>query len=269
VSARVASLPMYDVPELRPATDALWAAIADGLERRGQGGVPAVLERGRPLESVWLDPELLLGQTCGYCVTHALRGRVRLVATPIYAAPGCEGSSYASYIVVPRSSPAARLEDLRGRVAGINNEDSHSGMNALRHAVAPFHRDGRFFDRVEVSGGHRANLELLAAGAIDVAAIDCVSFALLERVIPGTIAAVRVIGRTPAVPGTPLITRAGASDAEVEGLRAAVGEAIAVGAPGAAGVLLIEGVETVPLERYAAIDALEDEAASRGYASLG
>ncbi|MEO1530805.1 MAG: phosphate ABC transporter substrate-binding protein, partial [Pseudomonadota bacterium] len=86
---------MYDLPALRPQTDALWAGIAAGLRARGVNA-PGALTRAADVHAPWRDPALLLGQTCGYPFWHALRGHVRLVATPVYAAPGCDGSTYRS-----------------------------------------------------------------------------------------------------------------------------------------------------------------------------
>ncbi len=41
----IASLPMYDFKELRPAHDALWSAIADRLMAAGITNVPTRLTR--------------------------------------------------------------------------------------------------------------------------------------------------------------------------------------------------------------------------------
>ena len=60
----LAALPMYDWPELRPATDRLWAAVRDGLRQRGVAA-PEGLTRDVGLMAGWTDPGLVLGQTCG------------------------------------------------------------------------------------------------------------------------------------------------------------------------------------------------------------
>ncbi len=68
--------------------------------------VPAALERGRDRDEQWRSPDLLLSQTCGYPLTHALAGRVDLVATPCYGVRGCEGADYRSLVVVARAGKA-------------------------------------------------------------------------------------------------------------------------------------------------------------------
>ena len=45
----VASLPMYDLPELQAANDELWRAIAERLRAVGFKGVPPLWDMERPL----------------------------------------------------------------------------------------------------------------------------------------------------------------------------------------------------------------------------
>ncbi|MDP2734302.1 MAG: hypothetical protein Q8O63_14555, partial [Hoeflea sp.] len=49
-----ASLPMYDWPEIRAATDAVWAAIRSELSQRGIDA-PARLDRSADPEPLWSD----------------------------------------------------------------------------------------------------------------------------------------------------------------------------------------------------------------------
>lgn len=253
---------MYDPPELAAHTDDLWAAIARALAVRGVRA-PSTLTRDR---EVWTDPALVLSQTCGYVFTHRLRGAARLVATPRYTAPGCDGPRYCSMIVVSRTSPARTLEDLRGRVAAVNQLESHSGMNVLRHVIAPLAEGGRFFSRVILSGGHRASLEAVGRGDADVATIDCVTHALLARAVPDLVAHTRVLAETPRVPGLPLITRLGIPGDELGTLREAlldVAEDPALSRTRRA--LLWDGLDVLPESAYDELDAMEAAAIARGY----
>ncbi|HET8727404.1 MAG TPA: PhnD/SsuA/transferrin family substrate-binding protein, partial [Alphaproteobacteria bacterium] len=168
---RRASLPMYDLPELREATDAWWHGLAAALRREGLQGVPAALTRSPDPATDWTDLDLLLSQACGYPLVHDFADRLQPVATPRYAVPGCEGALYCSRIVVGRASPAERLEDLRGRVCAVNGWDSQSGWNALAAAAASLAPDGRFFAGALVTGSHAASLAAVAEGRAAVAAI--------------------------------------------------------------------------------------------------
>ena len=61
---QIAQLPMYDWPEVRAATDALWAKIHTALQKRSVGS-PDTLDREKSRDTTWLSPQLLLSQTCG------------------------------------------------------------------------------------------------------------------------------------------------------------------------------------------------------------
>jgi len=265
----IASLPMYDWPEVREATDGLWQGIARHLAASGFAGVPQTLERGREPCEQWRSPGLLLSQTCGYPLTHALAGAVDLIATPCYGVRGCEGADYCSLVVVARASKAAGLTDLRGRTAAYNSDDSMSGMLALKAVVAPLSRGGRFFGRVIESGSHLASMRAVAAAEADVATIDCVSFALAERHHPALVRRLRVIAETPRVPGLPLITARGRPDPERARLARALAEAFADPASAAARAdVFIAGLEFTSLSAYQRILDLEAAADATGYTRL-
>lgn len=173
-SASLASLGMYDLPELRSANDLLWATLAEHLAAEGVEA-PAALTRGRPLAGVWRDPALLLAQTCGYPLMAELRGSVQLVATPRYLAEGCQGPFYRSAIVVAAGASAQTLEDLRGSRCAVNELNSNSGMNLLRAEISAIAGGREFFGHIRLTGAHAASLEVVARGEADVAAIDCVT----------------------------------------------------------------------------------------------
>src|SRR3546814_17447446 len=64
-------------------------------------------------------------QPCGSPVVHSFSRLIRPVATPCYSAPGCDGPAYRSLVVVRSGDPAARIEELRGRICAVNAWDSH------------------------------------------------------------------------------------------------------------------------------------------------
>jgi ABC-type phosphate/phosphonate transport system substrate-binding protein len=261
-----AGLPMYDVPELREATDAWWSGLARALRSEGIAGVPDALARPPHIEEIWSSEDLLLSQTCGYNMVAHWRDRLTYVATPCYTAPGCEGPLYSSVILAPATSPEQTLEDLRGSRCVINGYGSHSGCNALRATVAPLARGGRFFGSVTVSGSHAQSIAVLERGEADVAAIDCVVYALITRARPELSDRVRAIGRTVSAPVGPYVTRRDVSDDFVRRLRRGLAQAIQDPrlAP-AREALLLDGFEILPSERYAEIARLERDALERRY----
>ena len=264
-----ASLPMYDLPELRWATDRWWAGLARAFEDAGMADVPATLDRGADYAAIWRRPDLLFSQTCGYPLMHELRGRVRLVATPRYSAPGCAGAEYCSVVLVRRDDGAGDIARLRGARCAVNGLDSQSGYSALRTLVAPHAERGRFFGEVTVSGGHCASIELVASGRADVAAVDCVTHGLLSRQRPAAVADVRVLCRTAAAPNLPFITGPAADDDLLGRLRAGLEQAFADCALAEAReALMLAGCEFLPLAAYERILDIEREAFALGYRAV-
>ncbi len=261
---RLASLPMYDLPELRSVTDAWWRGLAGAFRRQGIEDVPDALDRSGSDDRAQKE-RLLLGQCCGYDLVRK-RGTLRLVATPAYVSPHCRGPLYRSVIVVADSSPAARLEDLRGQNCAINMACSHSGHTALRHAIAaldgpPADDGGRFFRRVEVSGSHVGSLDRVRTGRADCTSVDCVTFALLARHRPKALEGLRVLAESAEAPGLPYVTSAAADEDLVARLRDGLSMALADPALAAArDALLIGGIEVLPLSAYDRIAAMEAEA---------
>jgi ABC-type phosphate/phosphonate transport system substrate-binding protein len=102
-----------------------------------------------------------------------------------------------------------------------------------------------------------------------VAALDCVSYAHLQRLDPETTAALRVLGWTPSSPSLPLITAAATDDDTLHKLR--TGLAALAADPALAAVraeLLLGGFDLDPAHDYAAVLRLEQQAAEAGYSTL-
>lgn len=269
-AGRIASLAMYrDPPAVAAATRALWMHLRDGLRESGIADAPERLDEAIAHDIAWLDPRLLLAQTCGYPFARWLRGRVRLVGTPVYDHPGCAGAMTGSFVIVRADSPASSVADLRGTPAAINDRLSNSGMNLLRHLVAPYARDGRFFGRVIESGGHVASVALVADGDAAVAAIDCVTYGNLARFAPERLAGTRILAETAKTPGLPYITRATASEREVAALRDTLSRVAED--PAAASIretLGLRGFEVLPESAYDAVLEIERKAISLDYSRL-
>ena len=217
---RLSNIAMYTgQPPLVAATDALWAHIRDRLRKAGAAGVPETLEKDITHDGAWVRSGLLLAQTCGFPYVKRLRGRVQLVATPVYDLPGCDGPSMQSFIIVRKDSPAEALADLRGVTAAINDPGSNSGTNLFRAAIAPLAENGRFFSRVVETGGHLISIDAVSSGKADVAAIDCITFGNAKRFDPDRVAGVRILAETVSGPGLPFITGMETSAQELTLLR--------------------------------------------------
>ncbi len=269
MAERYASLPMYDLPQLRAATDDWWAGLARHFRIAGVAGVPDTLTRPAEGPEYWLSPDMLFSQTCGYPLVTTLAGGVRLVATPCYDAPGCDGPRYASLIVVRSESPTRQMEDLRGARCAVSSVGSWSGHHALRVFAAPLCEDQPFFRTTVASGGHAVSIAMVAAGEADLAAIDCVTFALMAEYAPDSVAGVRVLCQTRGTPGLPCITGLSATDDELRALRN--GLAAAMADPALAdtrAMLRIAGMEVLTEADYSALLDLCGNADRDGMASL-
>jgi len=234
----IAALPMYDRPELRADTDALWLGLRDALRGRGFDA-PDTLTRDRDPWEIWQSPDLLLAQACGLPFRARLAGRVRLVATPDYGLPGCPPGHYCSVII----ARATELPD-QPRIA-INDPLSQSGWAALHDWAQA--RD-LALGPVSVTGSHAASARTVAEGGADLAAVDAQTWRLLIR-HDGADPALE-IARTPPTPGLPLIT-AGVHDPAI--LRGALAEALASLPRETADALDLRGVVHIDTHRYLAI----------------
>ncbi|MGL4406747.1 MAG: phosphate/phosphite/phosphonate ABC transporter substrate-binding protein [Notoacmeibacter sp.] len=225
--SKIAALPMYDWPETKTTNDALWehfrtALLSEGFE------APATLTRGNKLEHIWLSDDLFLAQTCSYPLETILRSKVRYVATPSYKAEGCEKKGhYRSVIVrrgslknagVPSSGQAFLPEVLPYEKIAVNGMDSMSGYHAFQRDAA---KAGLGLPKdVLLTGSHRASIIAVAEGLADLAAIDCVSWAMAQKYEAAS-NLVYVAGWTNERPGLPLITSLNSNDQLVAALRAA------------------------------------------------
>ena len=264
--ALTASLPMYDLPELRPAAEAVWRSLARALRRAGLDGVPPALT-WRPARELWRD--LLFSQSCGYPLTHGFAGRLRPVATPCYRAEGCAGATYRSAVVVAAGSDCRSFADCRGRICAVNSWDSLSGWQALAAKAAALAGTGRFFAGARLTGGHLASAAAVAEGASDLAAIDAVCWAHIGRHRPALARRLRVVAWTDPAPGLPFVASADAEDRVVVALREALSTMLRDDAvAGHRDTLLLSGVEILEAGHYGAVRTLAERAAALGRPAL-
>lgn len=232
----IAALPMYDRPELRAETDALWAALRDALRARGIAA-PEALTRDRDPWEIWQSPDLLFAQTCGLPFRARLHDTVTLVATPDYALPGCPPGQYNS-VILARGIPA------HPRIA-VNDALSQSGWAALHgwltaNAIAP--------GPVTRTGAHAASARAVADGAADLAAIDAQTWRQLlrfDRADPAL-----EIARTAPSPALPYITAARNDPAPI---RAALAEALAALPAETRAALDLNGIVQIDAAAYRAV----------------
>ncbi|MDF5807621.1 PhnD/SsuA/transferrin family substrate-binding protein [Pseudomonas aeruginosa] len=197
----VAALDMYVEPDCVRQAGATF--IGEVCRRLGvRRHAPAAAD----LAVQWRQPNLLFAQTCGYPLMTQLRGQVAVLAVPSYDLPDCAPGEHCSLFVAAEGQARQRLGDFRNTRLALNDHDSNSGMNLLRHALAPLGRDSAFFAEVRISGGHLRSLAMVAAGEVELTSVDAVTFGYLQRHAPERLAGLRVLGRSAPSPALPLIT---------------------------------------------------------------
>lgn len=247
----IASLPMYQRPELAAAHARYWSLIRRRLERSGIDA-PGELTQDADVFAVWNDPALVLGQTCGMPFRNGLYGQVELIGTPDFGVDGCAPGHYRSAVVVRRADPRTAIEDFAAATLAYNQNHSQSGYAAIYHHAAS---RGFWFALRVCTGGHLASARAVADGAADIAAIDAVTWRLLDRYEPFA-ASLRVLDWTEPTPGLPYIAGLGA---DVMSTSAAVAEAIAVLTAEDREALGLRGLISLPAAAYLAVENPPDE----------
>lgn len=173
----LASLPMYDRPELTQAHRAYWGLIRDALHKLGIQGDSDLTPEGLGLD-FWRSPDLCFSQTCGLPYRKWLHGDVQLVGTPDFGLEGCPPGYYRSALVARKDDPRRGLADFAGAVLAINGTNSHSGYAAFFNHIA---QNPLPVKACVTSGAHRASARAVAEERADLASLDAVSWRLIQR----------------------------------------------------------------------------------------
>ena len=199
------------------ANDALWASTGLGGE----------LDRTKGVEEIWRHESLLVSQACGLDL-FLNDAPIEPFAVPVFDLASAP-KHYFSFIV----------GDVNGSRAAVNSLSSRSGYSALLTVCEPE-------EELLVTGSHLASLAALREGRADVAAIDAVTWGIVERTAPELLRGIEVVARSSEALAPPYVTRRGKDTSELLGrLSAAVQSS-----PDASRQLGLVGVEPVGREDY-------------------
>ena len=201
----IASLMMYARPELADAHARYWSLIRQELNAR-EIDSPEDLSNDAEEFSVWRDPTLVLSQTCGMPYRKWLHESVTLIGTPDYGLKDCPPGYYRSPIMVRRDDTRETLADFADARFVYNVTHSQSGFASIYNMLRPM---GLWFETRLESGGHQTSAHMVATGAADIAALDAVTWDLIQR-FEDWAADLRVLAWTAPTPGLPYIAAAGA-----------------------------------------------------------
>ena len=243
--AMIASLPMYTRPELRAANAAFWVQIRDALRARGLEA-PDTLDLEIGVWEAWESPQLCFSQTCNFPYRARLHDAVTLIGAADYGLEGAAPGHYYSEFVVRSEDAGKRPEDFATARFAFNEGLSQSGWASPQNWAAS---RGFEFPASLQTGAHLQSARAVADGRADIAAIDAVTWRLLQR-YEGFAAGLTAIGRTDHTPALSFITRAGQDPAPY---RDAITQAIAALAPEHRQAIGIEAVIAIPAATYLAI----------------
>lgn len=233
----IATLPMYDRPETRAATDRFWDLIRAHLP-----GAPEHLSRDG---FHWLNPDLLLSQTCSLPYRAGLQDHVSIIATPVHNIP-CPAGYYFSNIVVRKDDDRADLKAFSGSRLAINGPLSQSGWAAID---GPAREAGIGFREIIETGSHQASARAVSEGRADICAIDAVTWTMIERWDPFA-EGLRVLLRTNPTPALPYIT---ALEMDPHPIQEALVQAVGALSAEDQEILCLIDVTHVPREHYSAM----------------
>ena len=200
----IASLRMYEWPEMRRSLNKYWQLIKYELLESGLSA-PESLDLMLNEKDAWMHPNLVLGQTCGMPYRKFLYNKVSLIGTPNFGIMGCPAGYYNSVFITNIQDNRSDLIEFKNSVFAYNMENSQSGLAA---AFDHTQKIGFWFSNRLISGGHTKSSKLVANGQAAIACLDSVSWRLLQRYsLIGE--KLKVIAETKPSPGLPYISAIG------------------------------------------------------------
>lgn len=203
----IAALGMYDRVEVQPSNDRLWALIRDGLRTAGLAAPDALTRGAGAFWPAWGAPDLVLSQTCGFPYRAKLHGKVALIGTPDFGVNGCAPGYYRSVFVAAKKDERHDVMQFDGASLAFNEDLSQSGWAAAQN-FAQAH--GLKLRPTLRTGGHQLSARAVAEGRAEIAALDAISWEMIQRHDPFA-AQLQEVGVTDPTPGLPYISALGAN----------------------------------------------------------
>ena len=197
----LASLSMYDRPELKAHNQVYWSEIRRALYSRGIESPKLLTEEGTGL-AFWGSPKLFLSQTCGLPYRKYLHNKVNLVGTPDCGVKGCPPGYYCSYFIVRKNDKRNSLPQFNNSVFAYNEKNSQSGFASAWNHLKSL---GFWFQNIKITGSHLRSAHSLVNGDADIAAIDAVTWRFIKK-YEAIATELRILEATDPTPGLPYIT---------------------------------------------------------------
>lgn len=263
-----AHLSWYDFSRLQEANNSFWKAIRqECLRKNPELKLKEELVRDLDSRELWNSPDCFFTQACGYDIEYRHNLPLICLAAPIHEIPGCEGHLHSAFLVIKQENKAREIADLLGSRAVINCWMSNSGMNLLRHSLAPVAASKEnFLTSIEVSGAHRESLRMIQDNKADLASIDCITWYHLKRFEPAELEGLRILAQSALCPMPPLCTSTTTSIEDREILLGSIERVLELNANSQwVKDLGYNKVKRVENSEYLALRRLHEEAVNLGY----
>jgi len=197
----------YLAPSIRPVYELVAQAAGEALGR------PTSLVTGRSFGQL-TDGTVHFAFLCGLPYVRLSGCGLRAIAAPVLTGHRYGGRPiYFSDVIVPSTSSAQGLGDLRGCSWAYNEPDSHSGYLVTLHHLLEMGETPAFFGRWKMTGHHQESVRRVAAGDLDASAVDSQVLAVELRDHPELAGRIRVIDVLGPSTIQPLVATAAASEA--------------------------------------------------------
>jgi len=116
----------------------------------------------------------------------------------LLAAPKAYGGAvYYSYIIVPKSSPARGLDDLKGKSFAFTDPLSNTGKLVPEYLLARKGESSKtFFSKTVISGSHDKSILAVADKLVDGAAVDSLIWEYMNKIKPELTGKTRILFRS-------------------------------------------------------------------------
>jgi ABC-type phosphate/phosphonate transport system substrate-binding protein len=239
----IASLPWYDFAETSALHDEFWSLFRKIYSDLDEVKLPISLDRLTSHTDALLNGNLFLTQTCGYDIAFDLPGPLSMVATPVFNTDGAGDGNYSSYLVKSKRFQSFSLKEAISKGQFVANDcRSFSGYQCINEMAAL---------PTIWSGSHIRSIEMISEGLAEWAAIDVVTWGLMEKYCPERLKHVEIFGKSRLVAAPPIVTSIFRTQREIQNIQFTLAQ-ICLGEAGKKLLksLLVSGFRIVSKNKY-------------------
>jgi len=202
-----AQLNWYLFEQTAPVFSSFWEYIRQHLAKYGIEAAADLWDPAHTALSLSRQNSLLLGQMCSLTFSACQPEMPFYIGSYILDDTEVWPGYYRSVIIVSDKQKMRRLGDdvPQTLCAAISEPDSFSGRFALYQALQNSFTPCNFAKTL-YTGTHLDTLLAVASGKADIGAIDCLTWHILQNLLPEQVAQIHIAGYSPQMPGPPLVT---------------------------------------------------------------